>query len=366
MRHSIFFLLLLIASSVTLAQKGDTLRKYLNGALEYTKENDAAYAAMAIKNGDYWFMMGVYPDTSILLKAYFKDKKLTVKEGPFTLYFPKGIKAMEGNYNNNIQQCVWKFYYRNGQLKDSGMLKNNQMVNTWYSWHENGQLFSMANYPSDESLPDKYTPVRLPGNPGVLADEPITNAKDGAWKSYHPNGKLKDSGNYKQSVKDGFWISWHENGELESKGFYNLDTQEGKWEYFHSNGQPSTIETYKNSKVVDMECFDENGKSTGSFCSLLKPPTPILDRFVDFNTYMLDHLFWPKELDGKDVSGLVKISYTISKEGQLTEFKVLQSPHELLSKEVERFFRSIEKWAPAISHNRTIDLAVLLDIPFYR
>lgn len=362
----LFFILLLGLPLAVQAQKGDTLRKYLNESLEYSSKDDAAYGAMAIKSGEYWFMMAVYPDTSILLKAYFKDKKLSIKEGPFTLYYPNKLKAMEGNYSNNVQQGVWKFYHRNGQMKDSGMLKNNQMVNTWYSWHENGQLFSIATYPSDDLVPDKYTPMKLDRKPGVLADDPIVNAKDGVWKSYHPNGKLRDSGSYKQTAKNGYWASFHENGQPESVGTYNLDVQEGIWEYFHTNGQPSTKEKYVNGKVVDLACFDENGQPTGSFCSLLKPPTPILERFADFKTYMLDHLFWPKELDGKDVNGLVKISYTISKDGLLTEFKVLQSPHELISKEVERFFRSIEKWAPAVSHNRTIELAVLLDIPFYR
>jgi antitoxin component YwqK of YwqJK toxin-antitoxin module len=107
MRYFIFILLLFTFCSVSQAQKGDTLRKYLNESLEYADKNDAAYAAMAIRNGEYWFMMAVYPDTSVLLKAYFKDKKLTLKEGPFTLYFPKGIKAMEGNYTNNILLSEW-------------------------------------------------------------------------------------------------------------------------------------------------------------------------------------------------------------------------------------------------------------------
>lgn len=363
----ITFILLLGIPWASLAQKGDTLRKYLNESLEYVPKDDAAFAAMAIKSGDYWFMMAVYPDTSILLKAYFKDKKLSIKEGPFTLYYPKGLKATEGNYSNNIRQGVWKYYHRNGQLKDSGMFKNNNMVNTWYSWHENGQLASIAEYASDNTLPDIYTTDKATRTPGVQAEDPIVIQKEGNWKSYYPNGNLKDSGRYKKATKDGYWVSWYENGTLESKGTYYFNSQEGEWHYFHENGQPSTIETYKNNKLTNMECFDENGKPSGSFCSILNQPSPYaMSRFTSFDTYVVDNLFWPKELDGKDVNGLVVVSYTITKEGKMTGFKVLQSPHELLSKETERFFRSIEKWYPAISHNRTIDYPVTLSIPFYR
>ncbi len=104
----------------------------------------------------------------------------------------------------------------------------------------------------------------------------------------------------------------------------------------------------------------------GMFCIILRSPVAIIERNLDFNNYMLDHIFWPKELDGKNVNGNVRASYTISKEGRLISFIIVESPHELLGKEVERFFLSIEKWSPAILHNRTTEFTVTIEIPFYR
>ena len=80
----------------------------------------------------------------------------------------------------------------------------------------------------------------------------------------------------------------------------------------------------------------------------------------------MDNIYWPRELDGKDYEGVVKVRYTISAEGKLVKFEVLETPHQALSKEVERFFNSLEGWYPAISHNRAIDFTSEFSIEFYR
>ncbi len=102
------------------------------------------------------------------------------------------------------------------------------------------------------------------------------------------------------------------------------------------------------------------------FWVIHKPTVEIIDCNLGFKNYMLDHIFWPKELDGNDVNGNLRANYTISKEGKLISFKVVESPHELPGKEVERFFWSIENWSPAILHNRPTEFTVTIEIPFYR
>lgn len=368
MHYSLIIIYILFCCYTGNSQRADTLRKYLDNSLAFTNKNKGVYPAVAIQTGDHWYLFAVYPDTGTLLKAYFKDRELKIKDGPLILYHPNNKKAMECRYVNNVQQGVWKYYYKNGQLKDSGMIKNNQMVNTWYSWYQNGQLMAVMEYLPPDSVADNHFSFASPqqGKTGMLEKDTLINHPHGQWLGYHENGKKKDSGSYVHNLREGEWINWYANGNTESKGKYKEGKQEGEWNYFFENGQTSTREQYRNEKVVAMECFDEAGNATGIFCSILKPPVAILDRFTDFNTYMLDHIFWPKELDGKEVNGIVKAQYTISKEGKMVAFTILETPHELLSKETERFFRSLEKWSPGVSHNRSIDLTVTIEVPFYR
>lgn len=350
-------------------QRGDTVRRYLNDRLIFTTKNKGDYAAVSIKTETHWMLFAVYSDTNTLLRAYFKDRDLRIRDGRFTLYHPKNIKAVEGIFVNNIRQGIWKYWYPNGQLKDSGMIKNNQMVNSWYSWHETGQLQSIANYFPIDSVNEQSIIVansKSGGNQGVLDADTVVNYPHGNWQSYHANGLPKDSGLYVHSVRQGEWKTWYVHGTLESKGNYVNGVMEGDWEYYHENGQTSTKEKYRKNKITEMHCYDSNGVSMGDFCSVLKPAVPILERHVTFQSYILDNVFWPKELDGKNVNGTVKAEYTISKQGKLTGIKILTTPHELLGKEIERFLRSLENWSPATSHNRIIDFTGILEVPFFR
>lgn len=362
-------MLVLSSAIISYGQRGDTLRKYFNNELYFTTKNKAAYSGIAIKSDDHWWLVAVYPDTGLLVQAYYKDRSLSIKDGPFSLYHTKNTKAIEGTYINNTKQGIWKFWYESGALMDSGMVKNNYVVNTWYSWYETGRLKSIAQYQPIDSLSNKIsvnnsnkkTAKRIWGGDDSLIIQP-----HGLSISYYENTQLKDSGNFINGEKQGEWTSWYKNGKIESKGRYDNGLQEGEWNYYYENGKNSTKEQYKKNKVIGLECFDELGQPTGIFCSILKPPVAIIDRYADFKNYMLDHIFWPKELDGKEVNGNLTANYTISKEGKLISFKVVESPHELLGKEVERFFRSIEKWSPAILHNRTTEFTVTIEIPFYR
>lgn len=360
-------LLLCFLPALLPAQRRDTVQRYLSEELALVGRSEASYGAVSIREKDHWLLFAVYPDGQPLLRCYFKDKALTIKDGPFSLYHPGSIKAAEGFYIDNIQQGIWKFRYPNGQLKDSGMTRNNYMTDQWLSWYPSGALKSKAGFiPSDSLTNDDPTPFSTSTNRGILNGDTTLAVNHGPWQYFHENGEQKEAGQYYKGRKEGWWTYQYNTGKPESAGRYIADWKQGEWTFYRENGQLSAKEIYKNNKVVSMQCFDEEGKLTGDFCSVLKPPVAVLDRWVDFDTYMLDHLFWPKELEGKSVNGTVRFQYTITVEGKLTEFKVVSTPHELLGKEVERFFLSIEKWSPAISHNRVIPFTATREIPFLR
>lgn len=367
MKKTITTLVLLGFSILVTAQKSDTVRRYLDEELTLTSKLRAVYAAVSIRSDDHWMLYAVYPDTSMLLKAYFSDKELTIKDGPFTLYHPKNKKAMEGIYLRNGKQGVWRYWFPNGQLKDSGMMYNNQLTGEWKSWNEKGELLTKATYLDIEKLKNRIAPqIQSERKRGILADDVTDGELNGVFISYHPDGQIKDSGKLVAGIRQGDWYSYYATGTKDNEGHFLNGNMEGAWTFYHENGAVSTKEIYKNNKIVDLSCFDEKGNAMGSFCSILKPPVPLLDRFTDFNTYMLDNIMWPKELDGKNVSGLVKAHYTISKTGEMISFTVDESPHPSMTAEVERFFKTLTKWSPAIIHNRALEYTAKIEIPFYR
>jgi antitoxin component YwqK of YwqJK toxin-antitoxin module len=366
MKNFLYLLIVfLIAGMDVLAQKDDSIKIYLSHNLSFTTKRNAVYLAMAIRSQDHWLLYGVYPDTTPLVKMYFADKDLKVKDGPYTLYHPKRVKAVEGYYEQNASKGVWRYYYPNGQIRDSGMLINDRLTGLWRSWDEQGNLAAEINY--DSSALKQRTLGTIPGSGSILpasAASGITKMMHGECRIYFPNGKMQEYAVYENDRKTGPWKKWYENGVQESIGYFQKDSMTGDWQFYRENGKLSTKEKYKGNKVVAMECFDENGNATGSNCSILKPPVA-QGNFLNFNEYMLDNVFWPKKL-GRDVQGAVKVKFTVTREGKMKDFRIVSSPHELLSKEVERFFGTISSWSPAISHNRVIEYTMEYEVPFYR
>jgi antitoxin component YwqK of YwqJK toxin-antitoxin module len=351
------------------AQKNDTIRKYLDRNLQFTSRSSAVYPAVGFKVPDAWFLQVLYPDTSVLLKAYFKDKNFAIKNGPYLLYHGRNVKAMEGTYVNNIAQGLWRYWHVTGQLKDSGLLVNNVMCGTWKSWAANGQLLVSVDYNNspDGAADASRRPPAKPGKkaPGILPDDsPVPGTRDGLSLAYFPNGQLQDSGRYIDDLRTGLWKTWYENGKLDAEGNYISGNMQGDWTYYRSNGHKSTEEKYVSGKLQSMTCYDSLGNKEGDYCSILKPPVP-LGPFDTFADYVLDNIFWPKELVNSEVQGVVRVEYVITKSGDLTNFRVVESPHQLLSDEVTRFLTTIEKWSPAVSHNRVIDFQMKFDVPFY-
>src|SRR5687768_1687765 len=113
---AILVFLPLFASS----QRKDTVLKYLNANLEFTTEQYAVYYGVAVKQPSGWFLYALYPDTTPLLKVYYKDRALKVKHGHFTSFYPKNKPAYSGKYDNNKKTGIWQSWYENGNRKDSG------------------------------------------------------------------------------------------------------------------------------------------------------------------------------------------------------------------------------------------------------
>lgn len=361
------FLLMQLCNAATAQSKRDVLMKYLDADLRFTRKANAAYEAVAVREQDHWLLIAVYPDSTPLLRIYFKDRAMTVKDGPFTVYYGTGMKALEGYYLENRREGVWKFWYPSGTLKDSGMLVNDLCSGGWKGWHENGQLRSEVEYLQEKQLDSSIIPnISAEPEQSVVAQGDLYGTLHGTYTTYSAMGQLLQKGWYDHGKKTGAWDFFYPDGNRECRGSFDTDLQDGRWEYFHENGHTSTKETYERGKLAALECYDTSGAFTGNMCSVLKPPVAVLEKYTDFNSYMLEQLQWPEALEGNAVNGIVQVEFTISREGCVKEVRILESPHPLISQEVVRFLHSIPEWSPAISHNRTVEFTQKLRIPFYR
>ena len=349
----------LFLTTTMFAQKRDTVKKYLDANFSFTNRAHALYYGLAVKQGDHWVLVATYPDNSPLLEVWFKDKNLTIKDGPFSLYYGKEKPSMVGYFVNNQQEGGWKYWYRNGVLKDSGVIQHGQMVGIWRSWHDNGTLMAVGNYKLDSTV--TIMNQNVAGQTLLPLQNGLGGYKHGEWVSYFPTGNKYDSGQYINNRKNGYWKFWRPGAILEAQGNFVNDSLTGEWNWYGENGKQSTKEFYKEHKLVKMECYDENGNYTSDYCSILKPPYPLGD-FRDFQNYMMDKIQMPKELINKELKGSITIQCEITKDGKLNKLNV-SCPYPSLTQEVEKFFNTLTTWSPAIVHNRPVQYTIEYKLP---
>jgi antitoxin component YwqK of YwqJK toxin-antitoxin module len=331
----------LLAGQTAFTQK-DSVRKYLDANLYFTSKKEMVYPAMAIKSEDHWLLYAVYPDTSVLLRAYFKDAALTTKDGPFILYHPKGIKSQMGYFKDNMANGYWHSWYPDGSPKNEGAIVNNQFSGLWKAWYQSGQIMSERTYEYADSL--NGTPVHQ-----HAPDYRVEKVLD----DFIPGGKL-----------EGLSQTWYENGNKESVVNYHHDSLAGSCSWYRPNGQPSSKELYVNGKVTALECYDEEGKLTGSTCSILKQPL-FIHPFLSAEDFIIDELHKDKNKDIRQ-EGEAIVNFVVSSSGKIEKATIDSSPDPALSKHILKIINGMPAWSPAITHNRKIDYAVKLVIPYYR
>lgn len=354
------FLLLLLSAllSAGVNAQADSIRKYLDVNLNFTSKKNMVYPAMALRNGDRWVLFAVYPDTSVLLKIFFKDRALTVRDGPYTLYYPKKKLWMQGSFENNKANGVWQTWYMNQQIKDSGTRVDNYLSGKYKQWFENGQLAGERNYLyADKAIQAALEAKRLAYY--SLMSERLSNGDGDA--GVLPSLTGGSSGLL--GILQGPAATWYPNGNKESAVQYENDTLSGVCNWYYENGQPSSREKYENGKVTELACFDETGRYTGATCSILKLPVLVHPLFAALD-YIEYELHKTKLKDIKQ-EGEVKVSFTITREGKLEKLVIKQSPDPALRLHVAAIFAAMPAWSPAVVHNRKIDYEMEMTIPFY-
>lgn len=186
----------------------------------------------------------------------------------------------------------WQSFYGNNQPCDSGSFYRNLPTGEWKTWYPNGRLKTVRTYDAEKQLyikadlkrnhpkEQRYVITRqgrrnatrhfkpqYEGAVGMNQGLPMLqkiqhntagNAylppfadclHHGLFINYDEQGRVKDSGHYKNGLKEGLW---HETGaekSLQAFGFYRQGLRHGQWKYYDGDG-----------RLVYTEWFNRNGK----------------------------------------------------------------------------------------------------------
>ncbi|MBR4854120.1 MAG: TonB family protein [Alistipes sp.] len=83
-----------------------------------------------------------------------------------------------------------------------------------------------------------------------------------------------------------------------------------------------------------------------------------------YRSWVESEVVYPKKLLRKKIGGRVTVEFIIDKDGTVIFSKIMQSPHELLSAEVERVIKSSPKWSPGKQRGEPVMTKMQLPVEF--
>ena len=87
------------------------------------------------------------------------------------------------------------------------------------------------------------------------------NRKDGSISEWYKNGEKKVRGKYFQGQKHGLWTAWYSNGVKESVVTFNQGEQDGVFSYFYDNGNKKIEGTVSYRGEKEQRCWDIYGNT---------------------------------------------------------------------------------------------------------
>ena len=122
---------------------------------------------------------------------------------------------------------------------------------------------------------------------------------------------------------------------------------------------PNRIANASVMAQVDMENIDKTAAVQPD-----EKPTFDGGDLMKFVYWVSAQVKYPEEAIEKDISGRVLAEFFVEKDGTVTFSKALKSPHEILSKEVERVIKLSPKWTPAIVDGKPVRTKYCIPVVF--
>jgi len=206
----------------------------------------------------------IYNDNGLLLSEGIVDEAGN-QNGRWKDYYPdKKIKA-EGTYTDNRRTGLWRFYNVSSKTEQTGSYSNGRPDGLWTWYYENGSVLREEEYFQGqrdglytEYSPDgriiatgQYTDGERNGEwkftVGDYTEEGryIIGLKDGQWRTYYENGKLKFRGNYVQGNPDKQHLYYYESGKVREEQYYQTGIRQRTWKKYDEEGAPVLVITYR-------------------------------------------------------------------------------------------------------------------------
>jgi uncharacterized protein len=188
-------------------------------------------------------------------------------------YYDNGALSSEGFMKDGKPDGYWKNYYKNGKLKTEGNRKDFLLDSTWKFYSENGRITKSINY--KEGKKDGLVITFDTAQKAVTKELFVNDIKQGVTRYLYPTGKIKQTLPYANGKPNGISYEFspdstivaiyeYKQGILQNVERINKKDNEGKkqglWKEFYDDGKVKKEQRY-NDDILDgyVKEYDEKG-----------------------------------------------------------------------------------------------------------
>jgi antitoxin component YwqK of YwqJK toxin-antitoxin module len=150
------------------------------------------------------------------------------KQGDWKEFYETGALRAAGKYINSKPTGQWKYYFENGKIEITGAYtRKGEKEGEWIWYYPNGDILSIENY--------------------------LTGLLDGESFTLSIAGDTLEHGMYAEGMEEGRWI--YRNDSVRVEGSYLSGKKEGNWKTYYPNGKLKRIESYFNDELDGISLF---------------------------------------------------------------------------------------------------------------
>ena len=188
-------------------------------------------------------------DGFITTEITYKENK---KTGPYKIYADSGVLHQVYYLIDDKKTGEFIEYYPSGEIKKKGGFKNDTIQETLLEFAEDdGRVIKLTTFKEGYIETEEY-----------INNKDLDGNKQGIWKEFHENGKLKKEANYRDNKINGIVKEFTKEGELVvfekfKDGVEDIEAEEVEFVQLYKEYYPDG--------TVKLEGGQLNGKKNGFF-----------------------------------------------------------------------------------------------------
>lgn len=152
------------------------------------------------------------------------------------------------------------------------------------------------------------------------------------------------------------------NGKVVDERTYAKNLLQGSHRTFWGNGNLKRNDVYERDSLVGGKCFGFNGGDTTWFAYKIQASFP--GGTDSLRQYLAKHVNYPPDARKTGIGGTVKVRFTITKDGSLSDIKLLNNVDPFLDKEAMRVVSEMPRWLPAMIDGKAVNTLFILPVVF--